>query len=186
MLVASRTRFLFRSLIFNGFRSIATSNRANYPIEPGDKLPAVDLYKGDPGTKVNIADLKGKVVIFGVPGAFTPTCDKDHAPSFIKNADALKEKGVQSIVCLSVNDPFVMGAWKNSLGGGNKVRFLADTCADFVTKACMSLDLTSVLGNVRCRRFALVAEDGIVKHIQVEPDGTGLTCSKADDVLKVL
>ncbi|KAK7104267.1 peroxiredoxin-5, mitochondrial-like [Littorina saxatilis] len=167
-------------------RLISTSKTLNMPLKAGDKLPAVDLFEGNPGNKVNTADLKGKVVIFGVPGAFTPTCSKDHAPSFIKNADALKGKGVNSIVCVSVNDPFVMEAWGKDLGAGDKVRFLADTCAEFAKKADLSVDLAAVLGNVRSKRFVLVAEDGVVKGISVEPDGTGLTCSKADDVMKLL
>lgn len=156
------------------------------PLKAGDKLPAVDLFEGNPSKKVNTADLKGKVVIFGVPGAFTPTCNNDHAPAFIKSVDALKAKGVQSIVCVAVNDPFVMDAWGKSLGAADKVRFLADTCAEFTKKADLNLDLTAVLGNVRCKRFAMVVEGGIIKAINVEPDGTGLSCSRASDVINLL
>lgn len=156
------------------------------PLKVGDKLPSVDLFEGNPDGKVNTADLKGKVVIFGVPGAFTPTCDKDHAPDFIKNVDAMKAKGVSSVVCVAVNDPFVMAAWGQSLGATGKVRFLADTCADFAKKADVAVDLTAVLGNVRSKRFAMVAEDGVVKGISVEPDGTGYTCSKPADIMKLL
>ncbi|KAK7504281.1 hypothetical protein BaRGS_00004585 [Batillaria attramentaria] len=168
-------------------RLISTTNSLDMPLKEGDKLPSVDLFEGNPGKKVNTSELsKGKVVIFGVPGAFTPTCSAEHAPSFIKQADALKKKGVNSIVCVSVNDPFVMEAWGKSLGAGDKVRFLADTCAEFVKKADLSVDLSAVLGNVRSKRFAMVVEDGVVKGMKLEPDGTGLTCSKADDVLSFL
>ncbi|KAL8580734.1 hypothetical protein ACOMHN_018406 [Nucella lapillus] len=182
MLAASRT--LCRSLFLRGVRPISTSSCVN--VQVGDKLPAVDLYEGNPGTKVNTSELKGKVVIFGVPGAFTPTCNNDHAPGFIQNADSLKAKGVSSIVCLSVNDPFVMEAWADTLRAGQKVRFLADTCGDFVKKADLAIDLSAVLGNVRSKRFVLVAEDGVVKQIRVEPDGIGLSCSKAQEVMSLL
>ncbi|KAL8604808.1 hypothetical protein ACOMHN_028436 [Nucella lapillus] len=167
-------------------RLISTTSPVNMPLKPGDKLPSADLFEGNPDAKVNTADLKGKVVIFGVPGAFTPTCNKDHAPDFIKNAEALKGKGVGSVVCVAVNDPFVMAAWGQSLGAAGKVRFLADTCGDFVKKADLSTDLTAALGNIRSKRFVLVAEDGVVKAINVEPDGTGYSCSKPADVLKLL
>merc|ERR1712212_381067 len=166
------SRVLLRSLgqfrQTGAVRLISTTNTLNMPLKVGDKLPAVDLFEDNPGNKVNTADLKGKVVIFGVPGAFTPTCNNDHAPAFIKDSDALKAKGVSEIVCVSVNDPFVMGAWGSSLGGSGKVRFLADTCGEFAKQADLSVDLAAVLGNARCKRFALVAEDGVVTGINVE------------------
>jgi len=170
-----------------GRRSIHTSFAANMPIKAGDKLPAVDLFDGKPDVKVNTgAELsKGKTVIFGVPGAFTPTCSNDHVPNFLSSIDDLKAKGVSNVVCVSVNDPFVMEAWGKGLDPGKKIRFLADTCGEF-TKACdLSFDVTAVLGNVRCKRFALVAEDGVVKGINVE-DGGGYSCSKPADVLGML
>jgi len=158
------------------------------PISVGEKLPAVDLFEGAPDAKVNTgADLsKGKTVIFGVPGAFTPTCSNDHVPGFLADVDALKAKGVDNIVCVSVNDPFVMASWGKSLDPGNKIKFLADTCGTFTKALDMEFDLTAVLGNVRCKRFALVAQDGVVKGVNVEPDGAGLTCSKASEVLKMV
>jgi len=169
-------------------RTFQTSSVANMPISVGEKLPAVDLFEGAPDAKVNTgADLsKGKTVIFGVPGAFTPTCSNDHVPGFLADVDALKAKGVDNIVCVSVNDPFVMASWGKSLDPGNKIKFLADTCGTFTKALDMEFDLTAVLGNVRCKRFALVAQDGVVKGVNVEPDGAGLTCSKASEVLKMV
>ncbi|XP_076442627.1 peroxiredoxin-5, mitochondrial-like [Babylonia areolata] len=180
----ARSLFCFRTE--GTARLISTTPALNMPLKAGDKLPSVDLYENNPGNKVNTSDLKGKVIIFGVPGAFTPTCNNDHAPAFIKNADDLKKKGVSSIVCVSVNDPFVMESWGNALGAAGKVRFLADTTGEFVKKADLDIDLSAVLGNVRSKRFAMVVENGVVKGINVEPDGTGLTCSKPADVTQFL
>ncbi|XP_005103069.1 peroxiredoxin-5, mitochondrial [Aplysia californica] len=170
-----------------GRRCIQTSSVANMPVKASDKLPSVDLFEGAPDAKVNTGDFgKGKVVIFGVPGAFTPTCSKDHAPGFVSSADALKAKGVKDIVCVSVNDPFVMAAWAKSVDPDNKIRFLADTNGALTKALDVELDLTAVLGNVRCKRYALVAEDGVVKAVNIEPDGAGLSCSRAADILKMV
>ncbi|GFO35349.1 peroxiredoxin-5, mitochondrial [Plakobranchus ocellatus] len=165
-------------------RFLQTSAALN--IKVGDKLPAVDLYDGNPGTKVNTSTFTGKTVIFCVPGAFTPTCSKDHAPGFIKHVDALKSKGVSKVVCVSVNDPFVMAAWAENLKSDGKVHFLADTCGEFTKAIDLELDATGLLGNVRCKRCSMVVEGGKVKALSVEPDGTGLTCSSAADVLKMV
>jgi len=169
-------------------RFIQTSSAVNMPIKSGDKLPAVDLFEGAPDKKVNTgAEIsKGKTVIFGVPGAFTPTCSNDHVPGFLSSIDALKAKGVDNIVCVSVNDPFVMAAWGKDLDPGNKIRFLADTCGAFTKELDLEFDVAAVLGNVRCKRFALVAQDGVVTAVSVEADGGGLTCSKASEVLNML
>merc|ERR1712142_550529 len=169
-------------------RLIQTSSSASMPIKAGDKLPVVDLFDGTPGDKVSTGDKlsSGKTVIFGVPGAFTPTCSNDHVPGFVNLVDSLKAKGVDNIVCVSVNDPFVMAAWGKSLDPQSKISFLADTCGAFTKELDLALDLSAVLGNVRCKRFALVAENGVVSGVNVEPDGTGLTCSKADEVLKLV
>lgn len=165
-------------------RSFQTSSIM--PIKAGDALPAVDLFEGAPDAKVNTSSLSGKTVIFGVPGAFTPTCSNDHVPGFLSNVDALKAAGVDNIVCVSVNDPFVMSAWGKSLDPGNKIRYLADTCGALTKALDLELDVTAVLGNVRSKRFALVAENGTVKAVSVEPDGVGYSCSAAPEVLKLL
>uniref|UniRef100_A0A0B7B6P2 Peroxiredoxin-5 n=1 Tax=Arion vulgaris TaxID=1028688 RepID=A0A0B7B6P2_9EUPU len=157
------------------------------PIEVGQDLPVVDLFEGTPDKKVNTSEfLKGKVVIFGVPGAFTPTCSKDHVPGFLKSVEAIKLKDVKTVVCVSVNDPFVMAAWGKSLDPSGSIQFLADTTGAFARALDLTVDLTAVLGNVRSKRYALVVENGKIKGINVEPDGTGLTCSRGADILKLL
>ncbi|CAL1526208.1 unnamed protein product [Lymnaea stagnalis] len=168
-------------------RFIQTTSVLNMPIKVGDKLPAVDLYEGAPDKKVNTSNFSsGKVVIFGVPGAFTPTCSKDHVPGFLQSVEAIRAKGVSNIVCVSVNDPFVMDAWGKSLDPSGKIRFLADTCGQFTKALDLTIDLSAVLGNVRSKRYALVVENGVIKGINLEPDGTGLTCSRGSDILKLL
>merc|ERR1712141_768341 len=157
------------------------------PVQVGDAVPNVDLFEGTPGDKVNLAEVckDGKVVIFGVPGAFTPGCSKTHLPGYVQDADKLKGAGVKEIFCVSVNDPFVMGAWGKDQKADGKVRMLADTCGDLTKAWEIGLDkVVPVLGNVRCKRFSMVTEGGKVTQVNVEEDGTGLTCSLAS-VLKV-
>ncbi len=93
------------------FKFIHSSSVVNMPIKVGDKLPKIDLFEGTPGNKVSTADLKGKVLIFGVPGAFTPGCSKTHLPGYVEQNDEIKSKGVKEVICVSVNDPFVHSAW---------------------------------------------------------------------------
>ncbi|XP_008707196.1 peroxiredoxin-5, mitochondrial [Ursus americanus] len=168
----------------HGFRSAAS---AMAPIKVGDAIPSVVVFEGEPGNKVNLAELfKGKKgVLFGVPGAFTPGCSKTHLPGFVEQADALKAKGVQVIACLSVNDVFVTAEWGRAHNSGGKVRFLADPTGAFGKETDLLLDdsLVSLFGNHRLKRFSMVVEDGIVKSLNVEPDGTGLTCSLAPNIL---
>ncbi|CAG5116141.1 unnamed protein product, partial [Candidula unifasciata] len=122
-------------------------------IQVGDSIPSVTLYERTPDNKVNTNEFcKGRVIMFGLPGAFTPTCSKDHVPGFVKLVDEMKKKGVTEVVCLSVNDPYVMAAWGNTLDTAGKIRFLADTHGEFTKALGMTVDLSSVLGNVRCKR----------------------------------
>jgi len=189
-LISSSLAFQSKNICFTNcyqqqFRFIRTTSLA-MPLKVGDKLPAANLYEGTPAGKVAIGDLvKGKkVVIFGVPGAFTPGCTKTHLPGFVSDADAIKKKGVAEIICVSINDPFVMAAWGEANKAENKVRMLADTNGDF-TRACdLSVDLTSALGSIRSKRYSMLVDDGVVKVLEVEPDGTGLTCSLANNFLK--
>merc|ERR1712079_335726 len=125
----------------------------------------------------------GKHVIMGVPGAFTPTCSKTHLPGYVAKAEELKSQGVGQIFCVSVNDPFVMAAWGENQGAEGKVRMLADTCGEFTKAMEVDLDVTAVLGNVRCKRFSIMVEDGKATKVNIEPDGTGATCSLADNIL---
>jgi len=160
-------------------RSIFTS--AMVQIKEGDKVPSVDLYEDSPANKVNLADLcKGKkVVILAVPGAYTPGCSKTHLPGYVEKADEIKSGGVAEIVCVSVNDPFVMSAWGKDQKAAGKVRMLADPKGEFAKAVDLSVDLPP-LGGVRSKRYSMIVEDGVVKQLNVEPDGTGLSCSLAD------
>ncbi|XP_005384654.1 PREDICTED: peroxiredoxin-5, mitochondrial [Chinchilla lanigera] len=170
-----------------GFRSVAATMA---PIKVGDAIPSVEVFEGEPGNKVNLAELfKGKKgVLFGVPGAFTPGCSKTHLPGFVEQAEALKAKGVQVVACLSVNDVFVTGEWGKAHKAEGKIRLLADPTGAFGKETDLLLDnsLVPLFGNRRLKRFSMVIEDGVVKTLNVEPDGTGLTCSLAPNILSQL
>ena len=157
------------------------------PIKVGDRLPPDIKFRvmGPEGPAVKTVEevFKGKkVVLFAVPGAFTPTCSVKHLPSFVQNADALKAKGVDTIACIAVNDAFVMGAWGKEQGVDGKVTMLADGSAAFTKALGLELDLMGRGMGVRSQRYALVAQDGKVTHLAVEPPG-GFDVSKAESVL---
>ncbi|WP_198377466.1 peroxiredoxin [Neoroseomonas rubea] len=145
------------------------------PISVGDAIPAVKVMQAtaEGPKEIDTAEFfKGRtVVLFGVPGAFTPTCSAKHMPSFLENADALKAKGVDAIACMAVNDVFVMGAWGKDQGAGDAVAMIADGSAAFTKAMGLEFDLTARGLGVRCQRFALVAKDGKVTHIAVEAPG---------------
>jgi peroxiredoxin (alkyl hydroperoxide reductase subunit C) len=126
-----------------------------------------------------------KVVMFAVPGAFTPTCSAKHLPGFVQNIDALKAKGVDEIVCMAVNDAFVMGAWGKDQGVGENITMLADGSAAFTKAMGLELDLVARGLGVRSQRFAMVVQDGKVTHLAVEAAG-GFDVSRAEAVLAAL
>ncbi|ORY03594.1 Redoxin [Basidiobolus meristosporus CBS 931.73] len=155
----------------------------------GDLIPNVKLQEDSPSHEVSSRDIfkrHKRAILIGVPGAFTPGCSKTHVPSYLTAYPELKQKGVELVACVSVNDAFVMKAWAESLGTGDKVKLLADPKAEFVKSLDLSFDATGVLGSVRSKRFALLIEDAVVKKIYVEPDNTGITCTLAQTVLKDL
>src|SRR5215467_6434290 len=159
-------------------------------IKVGDSLPADLKLKemGEGGPKdVTAGDIfKGKkVVVFAVPGAFTPTCSMKHLPGFLEQATAIKGKGVDEIVCLSVNDAFVMGAWGTANNAKGKVRMLADGNGDFAKALGLTLDASGFGMGLRSQRYAMVVQDGKVKELMVEP-GPGLNASSAESVLAKL
>lgn len=131
-----------------------------------------------------VADsLQGKTVaIFGLPGAFTPTCSAQHAPGYIAHAGDFKAAGVDEIWCVSVNDAFVMGAWGRELGATGKVRMMADGSADLAKATGLTLDLSSKGLGLRSGRYSLLVKDGVVKALNVE-DGGGYTVSDAATLL---
>jgi peroxiredoxin len=151
-------------------------------IKVGDKLPDGELKEfieiETAGCSLgpnafNVADLvKGKkIVIFGLPGAFTPTCSAKHVPGYLQHLDALKSKGVDEVWCISVNDAFVMGAWGRDQHATGKVRMMADGSADYTKKLGLDVDLTARGMGVRSQRYSLLVENGVVKSINVEAPG---------------
>jgi peroxiredoxin (alkyl hydroperoxide reductase subunit C) len=144
-------------------------------IQVGDAIPSVKVTQaGAEGPKeIGTEELfKGKtVVLFGVPGAFTPTCSAKHLPGFVTNAEALRAKGVDTVACMSVNDAFVMGAWAKDQGITDQVAMIADGSAAFTKAMGLEFDLTARGLGVRCQRFALVAKNGKVTHVAVEAPG---------------
>ena len=155
-------------------------------IKAGDALPDVKLKEmGEGGPKeVSIGELtKGRtVVFFAVPGAFTPTCSMKHLPGFVEKSAELRSKGVDEVVCLSVNDPFVMGAWGKDQGAGGKVRMLADGNGEFTRAVGLEMDGSAFGLGKRSQRYAMIVRDGKVKELLVEP-GPGLNASSAESVL---
>ena len=158
-------------------------------IKVGDKLPAGTLsefieVEGNgctvgPNT-FNVEDLvKGKkvatagktIAIFGLPGAFTPTCSAKHVPSYLADYDKLKAKGVDEIICMSVNDAFVMGAWARDQKSGGKVRMMGDGSAAYTKALGLELDLTARGMGVRCQRFSMLVDNGVVKTLNIEAPG---------------
>ena len=158
-------------------------------IKAGDKVPAAKLqHKTKDGVQTISTDelFKGKkVVLFAVPGAFTPTCSAKHLPGFVQNAAAIKAKGVDTIACLAVNDAFVMGAWGKDQGVGDDIVMLADGSAALTKAIGLELDLVPRGMGVRSQRFALVAENGKVTHLAIEAPG-GFDVSRAEAVLGAL
>lgn len=159
------------------------------PIQPGGTIPSMKLTESTPdGPKETSTDelFGGKtVVLFGVPGAFTPTCSARHMPNFVEQADALKAKGADVVACLAVNDAFVLNAWAKDQGAQGKIVMLADGSAEFTKKLGLEMDLTARGLGLRSQRFALVAKDRKVAHIGVEEHGA-FEVSRAEAVLEAL
>ncbi len=152
------------------------------PIQVGQSLPNATLYEffdeetGGCSIGPNafqVSDLiKGKkIVIFGLPGAYTPTCSAKHVPSFVENFDKFKAKGVDEIWCVAVNDAFVMGAWGRESGAKGKVRMMGDGNAEFSKAVDLTLDLTGRGMGIRSNRYVMIVDNGVVKHLAVEAPG---------------
>jgi len=166
-------------------------------IKAGDRLPEGKLTEATEfdtvaGCPLNPQDIsvteatKGKkVVIFGVPGAYTPTCSAKHVPGFVASFDKLKAKGVNEIWCVAVNDAFVMGAWGREQKGAGKVRMLGDGSAEYTKKLGLELDLNARGLGLRMQRFAMIVQDGVVKDIAVEAPGK-FEVSSAEAILAKL
>ena len=158
-------------------------------IRIGEKIPAQKLMlataEGPREVETEALLGQGKIVLFAVPGAFTPTCSAKHLPGFVRLAPEFKAKNVDKIVCLSVNDAFVMGAWAKDQKVGDTVLMLADGSGLFTRALGLELDLTARGMGIRSQRFALVLEDGVVTKIAVEEPG-GFEVSRAEAILEAL
>ncbi|MPY94404.1 MAG: redoxin family protein [Acidimicrobiia bacterium] len=158
-------------------------------IATGDRIPEVKLTtmteEGPKPLSSTDALGKGKVVLFAVPGAFTPGCSDHHLPGFLLREDELRAKGVDTIACVAVNDAFVMGAWRDAKQVGDKILMLADGSGNFAAAVGLEWDATKMGLGVRSQRYAAILEDGVVKQLFLE-NGPGIEHSTADKVLAAL
>ena len=165
-------------------------------IKVGDRLPEGTLTEfietetagcslGPNAFKVSDLVKGKKIAIFGLPGAYTPTCSAKHVPSYLANYDKLKAKGVNEVWCISVNDAFVMGAWGRDQKATGKIRMMADGSADFTKKLGLELDLTARGMGVRMNRISMLVDDGVVKQLNIEGPGK-FEVSDAETMLKRL
>lgn len=159
-------------------------------IKVGDRLPDVTFKVNQNGdiSDLTTAELtKGKkVVLFAVPGAFTPTCHAKHVPSYLEHYDELKAKGVDTIACVAVNDPFVLGEWAKSTGCADKIMLLSDGNAEFTKAIGLDFDGSGFKLGTRSKRYAMIVEDGVVKHLGVEEAPPMMEVSGADKILAAL
>ena len=157
-------------------------------ISVGDKIPAGTLaFLGDKGPEaINTDDIFSgkKVVLFAVPGAFTPTCSEAHLPGFVANQDKIIAKGVDQVVCVAVNDPFVMGAWGKTQNA-EKLLMAADGSGTWTKALGLELDLIERGLGVRCKRFSMIVDDGVISHLNVD-EGPAMELSSAEKILEIL
>ena len=151
-------------------------------IKAGEKLPAGELSEyievetagctiGPNNFKVDDLTRGKKVVIFGLPGAFTPTCSAKHVPSYLQNLERLKAKGVSDVICMAVNDAFVMGAWARDQHTAGKIRMMGDGSADYTKALGLEFDLSARGLGLRCQRFSMLVDNGTVKLLNIEAPG---------------
>lgn len=155
-------------------------------IKVGDKVPSATLMQfkdgGPKPVKTDDFFAGKKVVLFALPGAFTPTCSAKHLPGFVQNADAIKKKGIDEIACLSVNDAFVMNAWGEHQQAGGKVVMLADGNGDFTRALGLELDGSRFGMGKRSQRYSMLVDNGVVKSLNVE-EGGAFAVSSAEHIL---
>ena len=158
-------------------------------IKIGDKLPDVEFSTmtadGQQKMSTDVIFSGRKVVLFGVPGAFTPTCSMNHLPGFVSNADSIKAKGVDTIACVAVNDVHVMNAWGKHAGTNGKILMLADGNGTFAKATGLDVDLGVAGMGLRNKRFSMIVDNGVVQQINVE-DKSGVNVSGADTILTQL
>jgi len=158
-------------------------------IRVGDEIPDVQLFRmGERGVEriTSRAHLgTGRVVLFGLPGAFTGTCSREHLPGYVERAEALRAAGADRIVCLAVNDPFVLAAWSKAGGAAGRIDFLADSDAALTKAMGLDVDRSEIGLGIRCRRFAALLDGGRVVHLAIEP-GKGITVCGGEHLLDAL
>ncbi|MDX1404029.1 MAG: peroxiredoxin [Woeseiaceae bacterium] len=158
-------------------------------IQAGEKMPSgkFGIMTADGPGSISTDELFSgkKVVLFAVPGAFTPTCSKSHLPGFVSQADAIRGKGVDTIACMAVNDAFVMNAWGENQSVGDKVQMLADGNGEYAKALGLEMDASGFGMGTRSQRFAIVVDDGVASYVAVEAPGQ-FEVSKADAILEQL
>jgi len=156
-------------------------------IAKGDSLPKATfrVLSAEGIESLSTKDVFGgkKVVLFAVPGAFTPTCHLKHLPGFVDNAEAFKKKGIDTVACVAVNDPFVLGTWGSVSGGKGKVLFLSDGNAEFTKKIGMDFDGSGIGLGTRSKRYAMFVDDGVVKVLHTEESPGVADVSTAESML---
>lgn len=158
-------------------------------IKPGDPIPPAEFFTmtgdGEQRLATDVIFAGRKVVLFGVPGAFTPTCSMNHLPGFLKELDALKAKGADTIACTSVNDVYVMNAWAKATGADGKIMMLADGNGEFARAVGLNVDRAKAGMGERSRRYSMIVDNGVVKTLNVE-DKSGVNVSGAETILSQL
>ena len=156
----------------------------------GDRIPDVTVMRmtGEGPAPVASAEVlgSGTVVLVAVPGAFTPVCSDQHLPGYVLRADELRAKGVDTVACVAVNDVFVLNAWGDAVGAGDKVVMLGDGNGEFAAAAGLELDGRAFGLGIRSQRYAALLEDGVVRQLMVEPDPLAVTVSSVDAMLDAL
>ncbi|MRX50625.1 redoxin family protein [Paracoccus sp. S-4012] len=158
-------------------------------IKEGDRLPSAEvLKKGENGLeKVDLSQVKGRMALFAVPGAFTSTCSNSHLPSFVKSAEGLRGKGVDRIICVAVNDPSVMEAWGKAGGAGDaRIEMMSDADGSFTRALGMEFDAPQFGMYGRSRRYSMLVEDGVVKVLNLEANPGAFEVSGGDKMLERL
>jgi peroxiredoxin len=160
-------------------------------LKKGDKVPKGELFYLDENKKVNKTNTEflfknQKVIVFGLPGAFTAVCSAKHLPGFIKNYEEAKKKGVTKIICISVNDPFVMKAWGDLHNVKDKILMVGDPFCKFIKEIGADIDKSERGLGIRSSRFTMLLEDGVVKEIKEEKDTASCEVSAAENFLKLI
>ena len=160
-------------------------------IKKGDKIPSVDLFYLDENKavkkiKANLLFENQKVILFGLPGAFTSVCSAKHLPGFVNNFDLAKKKGINKIICISVNDPFVMNAWGEKHKVGDKILMIAGPFCKFTKEIGATVDKTEKGLGLRSSRFTMLLENGIVKELKEEKNTAECEISSAENFLEAI